>query len=124
MPGSLETAIGNWNIRERTKGRFESTHELVQAYIGGNRDAALFWLQAVEALACGIGSLINVLDPAAVIIGGGIARSGAALFEPLQKALDKVEWRPTGSQVKLVPAQLGEFAGAYGAAHNAMRATL
>ena len=120
MPGSLETAIGNWNIKERTKGRFETTHELVDAYIAGDSNAALFWLRAVEALACGIGSLINVLDPAAVIIGGGIARSGPALFEPLQRALDKVEWRPTGSRVKLLPAELGEFAGAYGASRNAI----
>lgn len=122
MPGSLEMVIGNCTIESRTNGRFATTHDLVAAYINGDQDAAAFWLESIENLACGIGSLINVLDPEAVLIGGGIARSGAALFDPLQKALDKIEWRPTGNIVKLLPAQLGEFAGAYGAAHAALKA--
>jgi glucokinase len=121
MPGSLEMVIGNCTIESRTHGRFATTHDLVAAYLKGDCEAASIWLESIKNLACGIGSLINVLDPEAVIIGGGIARSGAALFEPLQKALDQVEWRPTGNIVKLLPAQLGEFAGAYGAAHNALR---
>jgi glucokinase len=120
MPGSLEIVIGNCTIESRTGGRFATTHELVAAYLEGDPDAVAVWLESVENLACGIGSLINVLDPAAVIIGGGIARSGTALFEPLQKALDQVEWRPTGQIVKLLPAELGEFAGAYGAAYTAL----
>jgi len=42
------------------------------------------------------------------------------LFDPLQKELDAIEWRPGGHRVKLLPAQLGEFAGAYSAAYIAM----
>jgi len=121
MPGSLEVAIGNWNIRERSGGRFETTHGLVAAYVAGDAEAARVWLESVRALACAIGSFANILDPEAVLIGGGIARSGAALFEPLQHFLDEVEWRPGGGRVKLLPAALGELAGAYGAAFNALR---
>lgn len=119
MPGSLENVIGNCTIEIRTHGRYKTTHELVASCEAGDSDAAQFWLQSIEALACGIGSLINVLDPAAVIIGGGIARSGRSLFDPLQAALDKVEWRPVGTRVKLLQAELGEFAGAFGAARTA-----
>lgn len=121
MPGSLEVAIGNWNVRERSGGRFETTHELIVAHLAGDPDATRVWIESVRALACAIGSFANILDPEAVIIGGGIARSGAALFEPLQQFLDKVEWRPGGGRVKLLPAALGELAGAYGAAFNALR---
>ena len=78
------------------------------------------WLRSVRALACGVAGLINVLDPEAVIIGGGIARAGAALFQPLQQFLDQFEWRPGGAGVHIRPAQLGEFAGAYGAASRAL----
>jgi glucokinase len=121
MPGSLEVAIGNCTIEERSRGRFKTTHELVDAHLARDDEATEVWLASVRALACAIGSFINVLDPAAVIIGGGIARSGSALFEPLQGFLDEVEWRPGGHRVKLLPAMLGEFAGAFGAAFNALR---
>jgi glucokinase len=120
MPGSLEDAIGNWTIDTRGGGRFATTHELVAAYESGDQGAASIWLESVRKLACGIASLINVLDPEAVIIGGGIARSGKALFEPLQKEIDRIEWRPLGTGAKVLPAQLGELAGAYGAAVNAL----
>lgn len=121
MPGSLEVMIGNDNIRERTSGRFESTHALVAAHLAGDTEATRFWLQSVRALGCAIASFINVLDPETVVLGGGIARSGAALLAPLQKVLDEVEWRPTGQAVKILPASLGEMAGAYGAAFHAIQ---
>ena len=72
-------------------------------------------------LACGIASLVNVLDPEVVILGGGMAKAGEALFTPLQVHLDQMEWRPTGSQVRVAPATLGEMAGAVGAAYNALQ---
>jgi glucokinase len=74
----------------------------------------------VRTLACAVVSFINILDPEAVIIGGGIARSGKALFEPLEHFLADFEWRPGGHAAKILPATLGEMAGAYGAAKNAL----
>ena len=119
-PGSLEDAIGNCTIRTRTQGRFESTHDLIEAYGAGDHGAREIWLKSLRELACAIVSLINILDPEAIIIGGGIARAGEALFKPLQQYVDEMEWRPAGHRTKILPAQLGEFAGAYGAAHTAL----
>jgi len=121
-PGSLESAIGNCTVVERTGGRFGSTHELVAAHVAGDEFATGVWVKSVTALAAAVASLINVVDPEVVIIGGGIAASGAALFEPLGKFLDEFEWRPQGDGVRVVPAELGEHAGALGAAYNAMLA--
>ncbi|HEY0552011.1 MAG TPA: ROK family protein [Verrucomicrobiae bacterium] len=121
MPGSLETVIGNYNIVERTRGRFPTTHALVEAHLAGDLEATACWLKSVHALACAIGSFINILDPEAIIIGGGIARAGPALFEPLEKFVREVEWKVTPDPVKIIPAQLGELAGAYGAAWSAWR---
>jgi glucokinase len=120
MPGSLEDAIGNCTIAQRGGGRYPTTHALVDAYKNGDPLAREVWLKSIKALACAIGSFINILDPEAVIIGGGIARAGSALFEPLQNFLNAVEWRPAGGQVKILGAKLGEFAGAYGSAANAL----
>jgi glucokinase len=119
-PGSLELAMGNCTILERSRGQFQTTHELVTAYLAGDSFAAGVWLKSVRDLAAAICSFINILDPEAVIIGGGIARSGKSLFDPLGKFLEPIEWRPGGHRVQILPAQLGEFAGAFGAACNAL----
>lgn len=119
IPGGLEDWIGNHNITERTDGRFATTHELVAAYEAGDAFAAEVWLRSVRALGCAVASLINALDPQVVVIGGGIACAGRSLFEPLAHVLDEVEWRPAGVSVPIVPAKLGEWAGAYGAAFRA-----
>src|SRR4030095_15820957 len=57
MPGSLETMIGNYNIRERSDGRFDTTHALVAAHLAGDMDATRIWMKSVRALGCAIGSL-------------------------------------------------------------------
>jgi glucokinase len=119
-PGALECAIGNYNIRERTDGRFETTHALIAAFRAGDDFAREEWLKCIHALACAIASFINIVDPEAIIIGGGIAQAGDALFEPLRKELAKIEWRPSGHAVRLGPAALGEWAGAIGAAREAL----
>ena len=119
-PGSLEMAIGNKTVSARSQGRYSSTEALVRDARGGDRLAQELWQASVASLAVGINSLINVLDPEAVILGGGIAKAGPHLWEPLRQALEPLEWRPLGSQVPLIPAALGDLAGAYGAARHAM----
>jgi len=119
-PGSLEEAIGNCTVAARSDGRFNSTHDLIRAHRAGDADATEIWQRSVKCLAAAIVSLVNVVDPEIVIIGGGIARAGDALFHPLANWMEQFEWRPERNAVKIVPAQLGEFAGAIGAARNAM----
>ena len=119
-PGSLEQMVGNYTIAERSGGRFKDTHDLVAAYVRGNADARRIWDRSLDALACGIASLMNVLDPEFVIIGGGIAIAGDVLVRPLQDRLRRVSWSLDGEQVQIVPAALGEFAGAIGAARHAL----
>ena len=121
-PGSLEDAIGDCTVAQRSGGRFASTALLLDAYRAGDPTAAAVWSRSVEHLAVGISSLINVLDPEVVVIGGGIARAGDDLFRPLAAHLDRVEWRPLGAGVAIVPAALGEFAGAFGAAYHTLHA--
>ena len=123
-PGSLEDAIGFCTLEQRCGGRFKNTTELVQAAESGDAGAQDIWDTSIRALAAGVASLINALDPEAVIIGGGIAKAGAPLFDRLDACLEAFEWRPAGHRVKILPAELGEWAGAYGAAHLAQNPDL
>jgi glucokinase len=72
--------------------------------------------RAVEALGTGIASAVNLLDPDAVIIGGGLGVRFAEPFaEPLRKEMGKhlfADDRPP----PLHPAALGDLGGAIGAA--------
>lgn len=122
-PGSLEMAIGNKTIRHRSAGRYAMTEALVRDVRAGDPEASRIWEESVQGLAVGINSLINALDPEAVILGGGIAQAGPDLFGRLTELLARHEWRPMGSTVRVLPATLGELAGAFGAARQGMRQT-
>jgi glucokinase len=112
--------IGNYNISERSNGRFDSTRKLVEAHLSGDEEATSVWLRSVFHLAAAVASFINAFDPEIVIIGGGIAQAGPALFEPLANYLEKFEWQPMGHQVPIISASLGDKAGAIGAAYHAI----
>jgi glucokinase len=118
-PGSLEDAIGNATVPQRSGGRFKNTRELIDAAATGDSFAEEVWRESIRALAAGIASLINVFDPACVLLGGGIA-AGARnlLLDPLRQWLDEFEWRPGGHGARVSLAALGEWAGAHGAAWN------
>src|SRR5437762_2429438 len=74
-PGSLEDAIGEMALAQRSNGRFTSTRQLVKAHLRGDGAASAVWLRSVRALAAGVVSLINAVDPEIFIIGGGIAQA-------------------------------------------------
>ncbi|MDX6766754.1 MAG: ROK family protein [Candidatus Methylacidiphilales bacterium] len=124
MRGDLESFIGNATLRRRSGDRFASTKALVQAHLAGDAEASRIWLDSIEALGCGIASLINAVDPEAVILGGGIAEAREALWVPLEAVLDRVEWRPRGQRVRILRAKLGDWAGTYGAAWEALHGDL
>lgn len=62
-----------------------------------------------------IANLINLLNPEVVIIGGGVARAGDILIDPIrQTAMDNC-LKVAGDAARIVPAQLGNDAGCIGA---------
>ncbi|MBX7207358.1 MAG: ROK family protein [Verrucomicrobiaceae bacterium] len=123
-PGSLEDAIGNQTIAARGQGKYATTLELISKVAAGDADAAAIWLDSVLKLAAAVASLINVLDPEVVIIGGGIASgAGPHLFEPLGRFLDQFEWRPAGHAARIVPAMAGDMAGCFGAVRSLLEFT-
>jgi glucokinase len=119
-PGSLEDAIGECTLPRRSAGRFGSTKELVEAHLAGDPFATKVWHKSIKFLAVGLVSIINSVDPERIILGGGIASAGHALFVPLRRFMDLYEWRPNNRRVEIVAAQLDDEAGAIGSAKHAM----
>ncbi len=117
MVGSLEYAVGNFSVRERTHGRFDSVRELVAAYESGDSLATYWWLSSVQKLATALASLANAFSPEIIVLGGGItAGAGNSLFKPLRDFLSLYDWSPDGYPLDVRAAQYQGFAGAIGAA--------
>jgi glucokinase len=123
MPGSIEDAIGNITISQRSYGRYATTFELIEAYRRGDSFATWLWLDSVRKLSISIASAVNLISPEVVIIGGGIVQAGDALTKPLTGFLELYEWKPGGKKTLLKTAQFSDMAGALGAAGFALSKT-
>ncbi|MER6536479.1 ROK family protein [Streptomyces sp. 900105755] len=87
--------------------------DCAKAVTSGDPNAVRVWGDAVAALADGLVTALTLLDPRVLIIGGGLAEAGDALFGPLREA---VEHRVTFQKLPtIVPAELGDTAGCLGA---------
>ncbi len=96
--------------------------EVVTAAAQGGDDVAKSVLaEAGRRLGEGIAGLVNVLDPQVVVVGGGAIVAGDLLLDPARaaftEAVEAPEHRP---RVPIVAAELGNDAGAVGAAALAL----
>ncbi|MBE9077100.1 ROK family protein [Romeria aff. gracilis LEGE 07310] len=111
--GSLEQHASVQTVRRETGWEPEA---LAAKAIAGDPDAIAFWQQYGRNLGAGLASLIYVLTPEAVVIGGGIS-AGANLFLPVVKAEIERRVLPTSREgLQILLAELGNQAGMVGAA--------
>lgn len=74
-----------------------------------------FVTQYVRPLARGIKNCIMFLNPARIVIGGGISKAGEALFVPLREELDRQITAWSRARIDVVPAKLGDDSILWGA---------
>lgn len=87
------------------------------AAAAGDADARAVVGQYAWWVAQGVANLVNILDSEVVVIGGGLAEVGDLLLDPVRAAFDGLTMGATHrDRVPIVVAQLGERAGAWGAA--------
>jgi glucokinase len=75
--------------------------------------------RGARALAAMIASVAAVCDLDLVVIGGGVAKSGRLLLDPLREALAEYARLDFLASLRVVPAELGGQAGLVGAARLA-----
>jgi glucokinase len=86
------------------------------------RDPAFVDSYVVD-LALGLKSAIMLLNPARVVIGGGISKAGDRLFLPLRAELRKQITAWSRARIDVVPAELGDDSVLWGAMALATRRT-
>jgi glucokinase len=74
-----------------------------------------FVRQYVVDLALGLKAAIMLLNPARIVIGGGIAKAGDQLFVPLRAELRNQITSWSKARIDVVPAALGDDSVLYGA---------
>jgi glucokinase len=83
----------------------------------GDAEAGAVLGEYADNVAIGLAALANVLDPEVIVIAGGLVELGPLLFDPLRVAfVQHVEGGKHRPDTPIVPAELGERAGAVGAA--------
>ncbi len=90
--------------------------ELAQAAAAGDDAALRAFRRGAVALAAMIASVAAVCDLDLAVIGGGVAKSGPVLFEPLREELVRYAGLEFLAGLRVVPAELGGDAGLIGAA--------
>jgi glucokinase len=94
--------------------------ELAEA---GDPAAIALFDELGAALAVGIATLVAVLDPDLVLVGGGVSQAGQLLLRPTRTALsEEITGRGHRPEPELRLAALGNDAGLIGAADLARRA--
>jgi glucokinase len=69
----------------------------------------------VVNLAAGLKTVVMLLNPARIVVGGGIAKAGEALFAPLRAELWRQLTSWSGARLDVVPAMLGDDSVLWGA---------
>ena len=68
-----------------------------------------------EYLGVALVSVVNLLNPEKIIVGGGVGQAGDLILNPVREAIQKRCIPTSAAAVEVVPAQLGESAGVVGA---------
>jgi glucokinase len=114
-----EFSSGPALVKRYNQGRsepVENAEAVVAGAARGEPDAVRVIRDAGEALGSGLGFLINVLDPDAVVVGGGLGLAGGLYWEALVDSARRHTWSETTRELPILPAQLGPDAGLIGAA--------
>jgi glucokinase len=115
--GSLEQYTSILAIRRHTGKEPAELGALAKA---GDADALTFWHDYGINLGVGLTSLIYVLTPEAVLLGGGVSASAEYFLPSLYAEIERRVMPTSRVGLQILPAKLGNSAGMLGAAKLAL----
>lgn len=115
----LETYVGNNRIMKQAVRAFGKTITLekLSAYAhGGDKRASAIWKKAGSQIGVALTAVVNTLNLDAIVIGGGVAKAGKSLFDPIRETIRARAMSVQAKRVKVIKAALCADAGLIGAA--------
>ncbi len=116
--GHLEALASGTAIARRyheVTGRALDTREIVARASAGEEEASRVVAEAARGLGLALAGLIATLDPAAIIVGGGVAEAGPVWWDPLVESC-RASLVTAHADLPILPAALGPRAALIGAA--------
>ena len=111
-----EYILGGKSTKYRELANPEITPYVVaEAAKQGDKVALKIFERMGEYIGIGLSSVVNLLNPEKIVVGGGVADAGDILFTPIINTLKKRAMPIQAKSVSVVPAQLGNAAGVIGA---------
>lgn len=105
---------------QRRPGGATSGQDVLSAAAAGDPDAQAVVKSAGEALHASVALLVNVLDPEAVIVGGGLGLSQGPYWTEFLEATRRHIWSDVHRDLPILRAETGLDAGLIGAAYSAL----
>lgn len=88
---------------------------VAQAALQGDAVSIQIFKQMGKIIGTGLASVVNLLNPEKIIIGGGVADAGSILLDPIKATIIDRAMPIQAKAVEVVPAQLANAAGVIGA---------
>jgi glucokinase len=104
-----------WGIIEGNIGSLHTGH-IEEAYLLGDMLCRRIWGEVIEYSGAALASLVNLLNPEVVILGGGIIYGSEHFVEDVKVVMEKRTMQASLAGLKIEKAKLGEDAGIVGAA--------
>ncbi len=117
--GCLETVaspVAIADLLSRSRGEPVEVAGLPGLLAAGDRGALRAVTDAGGAIGDAIASVVNVLNPRLVVLGGDLAETGDVLVRAVREAIDRHAIAPAAAQVEVVAGALGAQAEVLGAA--------
>lgn len=124
--GCLQTKVSAMALETRWAelyGERVTASEILDHLMAGEPRAGPVWLESVRALAAGLITVMTLIDPATIVLGGGLARAGDKLLAPLRQEI-RAQTRPFHAVPDLRLAALHDWSACAGAASIARQLAL
>jgi predicted NBD/HSP70 family sugar kinase len=114
------------SMRDLVEGDIQriTAETVVQAASGGDVAARQLLEEVGRYLGIAIASATNLLGPEYIIIGGGVTRAGAVLFDEIRKTIEERAFTTMVAPPRIIKSTLGENASAVGAAALVLSETI
>ena len=126
-PGCLEASSGGGALARMLAAKgydTRVTRDVVALVRGGNTDAIQAVREAGRLIGSVLATIVNVLNPSEIVIGGDLAATGAELLARIREVVYRRSTALSTRKLSIRPSALGDDAGITGAAAMAIEEAL